>query len=197
MRILSVLCLLGWLAMTSSAAAKPSKKQWAEAEATLRDHFKAQNRGILEVGDSLLKTMGTAFWVRWEAGGGSLVIVRDKDVFSTKDMATISAWLKRIDFLKTRKVSADDFLFVLDQLGSLPKLESAPIKGDRDKTINPAWAFGNDGAVFTIYAGRVERAGARAEPMRAVTRATLAVHKDYTLAAWVTEDTLVKVPRER
>ena len=60
MRILSILCLLGWLAMTSSAAARPSKKQWAAAEAVLRDHCKAQNRGILEVGDSLQKTLGTA-----------------------------------------------------------------------------------------------------------------------------------------
>lgn len=199
MRFLSVL-LFGWLAMTSSATAKPNKKQWAAAEVVLRDHFKAQNRGILEVSDAQLKTMGTAFWVRWEAGGGGLVIVRDKDVFSTKDMATISAWLKRDDFLKTRKVSADDFLFVLEQLGSLPQLESAPVKGDSVKALNPAWTFNKDGAVFTIFANRNEHlpgGGARAEPMRAVTRATLAVHKDYTLAAWFTEDTLVKRPRER
>ena len=191
MRILPVL-LLAWLVMTSSAAAKPSKQQWTAAEATLRDHFKAQNRGILDVGQEPLATLGTAFWVRWEAGGGGLVIVRDKDVFATKDMATITAILKRDDFLKTRQISADEFLYLVQQLGSLPKLESDPIKGDKNKALNPAWTFHKDGAVFTIYAGRVERAGARPEPMRAVTRATLTVRSDHSLAAWVTEDTLVK-----
>lgn len=191
MRILPVL-LLAWLAMTSSAAAKPNKKQWTAAEATLRDHFKAQNRGILDVGQEPLATLGTAFWVRWEAGGGSLVIVRDKDVFADKDMATLTAILKHDDLFKTRQISADDFLYLVQQLGTMPKLESDPIKGDKNKALNPAWTFSKDGAVFTIYAGRVERAGARPEPMRAVTRATLTVRSDYSFAAWLTEDTLVK-----
>jgi hypothetical protein len=197
MRILSVLCLLGWLAMTSTAAAKPSKKHWAAAEAALRDHFKAQSRGILDVGQEPINTLGTAFWVRWEAGGGGLVIVRDKDVFATKDLATITAILKRDDFLKTRQISADDFLYLLQQLGSLPKLETDPIKGNAVKALNPAWTFSKDGAVFTMYANRTERAGDRNEPVVPVTRAILTVRSDYTLAAWVTEDTLVKVPRER
>ena len=95
LRVLRILCAfcafyLGGLAMTSNAVAKPNKKQWAAAEAALRDHFKAQSRGILDVGQEPIATLGTAFWVRWEAGGGGLVLVRDKDVFATKDMATIT-----------------------------------------------------------------------------------------------------------
>jgi len=191
MRILSVL-VLGWLAMTQTAAAKPTKKQWTAAESTLRDHFKAEHRGILDVGQEPLDTLGTAFWVRWEAGGGGLVLVRDKDVFATKDQTTISAILKRDDFLKTRQISPDDFLYLLQQLGTLPKLQSDPIKGDANKTLNPTWTFSKDGAVFTMYANRPERAGARPEPMVAVTRATLTVRSDYSLAALVTEDTLLK-----
>src|ERR1041385_6097784 len=191
MRILSVV-LLGWLAMTSTAAAKPNKKQWAAAEAALRDHFKAEHRGILDVGQEPLDTLGTAFWVRWEAGGGGLVLVRDKDVFATKDQATIAAILKRDDFLKTRQISADDFLYLLQQLGTLPKLQSDPIKGSANKAVNPSWTFSKDGEVFTMYANRPDAAGARREPMLAVTKATLTVHSDHSLAAWVTEDMLVK-----
>ncbi len=195
MRILSILCLFGWLAMTTRAAsAAPTTKQWAAAEAALRDHLKTEKREILEVTEEPLETLGTAFWVRWQAGGGGLVIVRDKDVFATKDPATITALLKRDDFLKTRKISADDFLYLLQQLGTLPTLQADPIKGDRNKAINPAWTFDKDCAVFTMYASRTERAGARPEPTRAVTRAQLVIRGDYSLAAWVTEDTLVKSP---
>lgn len=196
MRILSILCLLGWLAMTTRAAsAAPTTQQWAAAEAVLRDHFKVEKREILEVTEEPLDTLGTAFWVRWQAGGGGLVLVRDKDVFATKDPATIKALLKRDDFLKTRKISADDFLYLLQQLGTLPALQADPIKGDRNKAINPAWTFDKDGATFTMYASRTDRAGARPTAMRAVTRAQLTIHCDYSLAAWVTEDTLVKLPK--
>ena len=184
-RVLWILCAfcVGGLAMTSNAVAKPSKKQWTAAEAVLRDHFKAQNRGILDVGQEPLATLGTAFWVRWEAGGGGLVLVRDKDVFATKDMATIGAILKRDDFFKTRQISAEEFIYLLQQLGSLPRLQSDPIKGDANKALNPSWSFTKDGAVFTMYANRPDPVGDRPEPTAAVTKATLTVRSDYTLAA--------------
>jgi hypothetical protein len=196
MRTLSILCLLGWLAMTSRAAsAAPTTQQWAAAEAVLRDHFKTEKRDILEVSEEPLASLGTAFWVRWQAGGGGLVIVRDKDVFATKEPATIPAILKRDDFLKTRKISADDFLYLLQQLGTLPALQADPIKGDRNTAINPAWTFDKDCATFTMYASRTDRAGARPAATRAVTRAQLTIRADYSLAAWITEDTLVKSPK--
>lgn len=180
-----------WLGvvMTSVAGAKPSKAQWQAAEAAVRSHVAAQDKEILEITREPLKSLGTSFWVRFVGGGGAIMVVRGKDVLTAPGPATISEILRRDEFLKTRKITADDFYYLLDMLGHMPQLEGSPLKDDKMKALNPSWAFGKDGATFTLYATRsASPTGDPVTPTRPLTRAQLRVRPDYTLCAWVTED---------
>jgi hypothetical protein len=177
------------LAMTSVASAKPSKPskaQWKTAEVTVRAHFVAQNKELLDV--TQVPGLGTTFWVRYAAGGGGVALVRGQDVLTAPGAATISEVLRRDAFLKTRNIAANDFLYLLEMLGHLPKLDGSPLRGDKMAELNPAWKFDKDCAVFTMYASRpVDNPGDSVTPTRPVTRAQLVIHADYSLAAWFTE----------
>lgn len=179
-----VLCL-GLL--VSAANAKPTKAQWADAEAVMRAHFAAQKKELIDA--TQVEGLGTTFWVRYVGGGAGVALVRGKDVFTAPGAATISAVLKRDDFLKTRTITANDFWYLLDMLGHMPQTPGgSPLRDDQMKELNPAWTFDKEGALFTMYATRpAEPTGEPNVPTRPVTRAQLRVRNDYSLAPWVLE----------
>lgn len=173
-----------------------SKKQWQAAEQTLRAHFKKNSKELLEVAPESLPTLGAAFWVRYKAGGGGLVLVRGSDVHAERGNATISAILKADQQLTSHAISADDFLYLLQNLGELPKLPADPFTEFRIAALNPAWSFGKDEARFVLHSPNSKKSGPGGAPPRdniPVVRATLTVSADYALH-WAVEETTYVPP---
>ncbi|MCC6999506.1 MAG: hypothetical protein IT370_33175 [Deltaproteobacteria bacterium] len=161
------LCFTLAVAQTGGAFAGPGKKtkvttkltatQWKQAEATLRTHFEAAKRALLEVKPYKDLKLGTTFWVRYQAGGGGLVAVRGDSVISDKGDASISAVLRADDFLKTRGLDATDFVYMLRNLGGeLPEeLRGNIITKHKDDRLNPRWEFEAGQARLIVFTHRV------------------------------------------
>lgn len=182
---------------------EPTSTQWQAAENVLRAYVSTKKQQILDV--RRVEGLGTTFWVRYDEGGGKIsggvAFVRGHDVITAAGAATVSEILRRDSFLTTRHISARTFYFMLSRLKYLPKFELSPIFDNRYQELNPSWGFGEDGgAIYTLYAHRPTaphgvNVGDAYFHVHEVTRATLAIRPDYSLAPWVLKD--VDIPFER
>ena len=182
-------------AAAPAPASNPKKPmQQPSAEQLVREHFAKQSRPLLEVAPDAVETLGAAFWVRFEKGGGGLVLVRGSTVYAERGLPTITALLKADRFLTTRAISAADFLYLLEHLGELPELPADPFVENKVAALNPQWGFAKDSARFVIHSPNPKAAGPKRGAPRgdssSVMRATLAIGADYALR-WTTEETTV------
>jgi hypothetical protein len=180
----------------ASEAKDMTPKQWQAAEQTLRAHFTKHSRPLLEVAAEDKPTLGAVFWVRYKAGGGGLVLVRGGEVFAERGAATIRAILKADQQLTSHAIGADDFLYLLQNLGELPTLPADPFTEFRVAELNPAWSFGKDEARFVVHSPNSRKAGPGGGPQREqipVVRATLTVSADYSLR-WSVEELTYSAP---
>lgn len=165
-------------------------KQWQAAEQTLRAHFTKHSKPLLEVSEEDRPTLGAVFWVRYKAGGGGLVLVRGNDVYAERGNATISAILKADQQLQSHAIDADDFLYLLQSLGELPKLPADPFSEFRIAALNPAWSFDKGEGRFVLHSPNSKKGAPGGAPPRdqiPVVRATLTVSADYSLR-WTVEE---------
>lgn len=166
------------------------KKQDASPEQVMKAHFAKQGKELIEANVEDVPTLQPAFWVRYKAGGGGLVIVRGQEVFAAKGNATIAAILKADQQLTSKRISAADFLYLLENLGELPELGSDVLTEHKTADLNPKWVFGKDDAQFVVHAPNKRAShpgrGAPAGESISLTRATLTVNGKYELV-WKTE----------
>lgn len=192
-------------AAKSKPSAKPATPPMSSSqspEQTLRAHFAKHSskdaKEILEVTAESAETLAPAFWVRFKAGGGGLVLVRGNDVYAERGDATVSAVLKADSFLEKKQISAADFYYLLENLGELPALPSDPFTEYKIDELNPKWVFakdhGKDTAQFVLHSPNPKAAnkpsksgGAPQRDAFPVVRATLTISSSYALS-WKVED---------
>jgi hypothetical protein len=166
---------------------------WTAAERTLRDHFAAQGIELLDLTPKRDATLGIAFWVRWAAGGGGLVLVRGGEVISDPSPASVERFIELDDLAHKKTVSAEDFLYMLTVWKALPELGAMPIREHATTALNPKWVRSDGETSFVLHASRKVNTGARAKPVFPVRRATGTLGpKDIT---WQLEDTEVPLKR--
>lgn len=161
------------------------KKQDESPEQVLKAHFAKQAKELIEVTEEDLPSLVPAFWVRYKAGGGGLVIVRGGAVLSTKGDATIAAILKADQQLTSKRISAADFLYLVENLGEMPALGADVLTKHGAEELNPKWVFGKDDAQFVVHAPNKKaahpRGGAPAGESLSLNRATMTVNSKYEL----------------
>ncbi|AKF08490.1 hypothetical protein [Sandaracinus amylolyticus] len=183
---LAALALVVAMLVVSSARAqpprmRPSAAEWSRAEATLRAHAERESRAILEL--TRQRAMGTTFWVRWQAGGGGLVVVRGDEVLSARGDATVARVLQLDRFVETRSWGALELLQLVRQLGEPIPLERDVIGATYARAfLRPRLEHGPDGARLVLHAFREGPPEAEPERRFHVTRAVLTVDPAYALA---------------
>jgi hypothetical protein len=160
-------------------------KQNASPEQVLKAHFAKQSKELIEVTEEDLPSLAPSFWVRYKAGGGGLVIVRGDAVYADKGDATIAAILKADQQLTSKRISAADFLYLVENLGEMPELGSDVLTKHGAGELNPKWVFGKDDAQFVVHAPNKKATrpggGAPAGEALSLHRATLTVNAKYEL----------------
>ncbi|MCX5742014.1 MAG: hypothetical protein NT062_05900 [Proteobacteria bacterium] len=164
-----------------------TNQAWTTAEATLRRYFAERGVELLDVTAKPESTLGLAFWVRYVAGGGGLVLVRDAEVLAEPSPASVDRFVELDDVLHRKTVSAADFLYVVTVWKALPDLGSNPIREHVKAALNPAWVRTADTTAFVVHAARTTSAGSRNRPMMAVRRATAQIGAHGI--TWIIEDT--------
>lgn len=175
----------------TTVLAGPSKKDWQRAEGVLRAHFETADLELVDVTAKKKTSLGTSFWVRYQTGGGGLVVVRGNDVHRMPGDATIVAILKADKQLTSKTITAKDLLYLLEQLGTLPALPSKVISEHRERSINPRLVHAHGEAQLVIHCARQVTRGATQQRTLPLVRATLTIGKDYALS-WSTEDVEVR-----
>ncbi|TMQ06673.1 MAG: hypothetical protein E6J90_42755 [Deltaproteobacteria bacterium] len=164
---------------------------WKAAETVVRDHLAAQKADVIDIQAMKDHTLGTAFWVRTNVGGkpvGHMVVVRGTAIHDTRSDATIGAILKADNFLAKHTISAQDLLYLIRELGTLPSALGNPIAGNPDTSLNPKLTFAKDHAAFVLHSVRDDGGrGAPPIPTDTFVRATMTIAKDYSLS-WKLEN---------